>query len=121
MSSTPTITATLRECHRLRKHLRELKTEIDLGPRVQKVQEQTLANAKQARATAYETIQKLKLQIRDEEGNLKQHNTQLSKYEKQLNDAGSPKEYEAKQSEIRQAKERIEGLEMLILDRKSVV
>lgn len=116
MSSTPTITATLRECHRLRKHLRELKTEIDLGPRVQKAQEQTLANAKQSHATAFDTIQKLKLQIRDEEGNLKQHNTQLSKYEKQLNDAGSPKEYEAKQSEIRQAKEKVAITEDLILN-----
>ena len=115
-SSTPSITTTLRECHRLRKHLRELKSEIELGPRVQKVQEQTLANAKQAHAGSYETIQKLKLQIRDEEGNLKQFNTQLAKYEKQLNDSsGSPKEYEGKQSEIRQAKEKIATTEELIL------
>jgi uncharacterized protein len=114
-STTPSITTTLRECHRLRKHLRELKSEIDLGPRVQKVQEQTLANAKQAHAGSFETIQKLKLQIRDEEGNLKQFNTQLSKFEKQLNDAGTPKEYEGKQSEIRQAKEKIATTEELIL------
>ena len=30
--STPTVPALLREAHRLRRHLRELKAEIDLGP-----------------------------------------------------------------------------------------
>jgi len=110
-----TITATFKECHRLRRHLRDLKSEIDLGPRVQKIQETTLANAKVAHALAHETIGKLKLGIRDEEGNLKQHNAALGKFEKQLNDAGSPKEYEGKLSEIRQAKERISETEDRVL------
>ena len=95
--------------------MRELKSEIDLGPRVLKVQEQKLAAAKQAHAAAYEHIQKLKLKIRDDEGTLKQVNGQLAKYEKQLNDAASPKEYEGKQSEIRQAKEKVAALEEAIL------
>ena len=112
--STPT-PHLLREAHRLRRHLRELKAEIDLGPRVLKIQEQKLAQAKQAHAAAYEHIQKLKLKIRDDEGTLKVVNGQLAKFEKQLNDAASPKEYEGKQSEIRQAKEKIAALEEAIL------
>jgi predicted nucleic acid-binding Zn-ribbon protein len=109
--SSPTPPALLREAHRLRRHLRELKSEIDLGPRVLKIQEQKLAAARQAHAAAHEHIQKLKLKIRDDEGTLKQVNGQLAKFEKQLNDAASPKEYEGKQSEIRQAKEKIAALE----------
>jgi uncharacterized protein len=114
--STPTVPQLLREAHRLRRHLRELKSEIDLGPRVMKIQEQKLAAAKQAHAAHHEHIQKLKLKIRDDEGTLKQENVQLAKFEKQLNDAGSPKEYEGKKSEIRQAKERIAATEEAILN-----
>lgn len=113
--STPTVPHLLRDAHRLRRHLRELKAEIDLGPRVQKIQEQKLAVAKQAHAAAHEAVQKLKLKIRDDEGTLKQVNVQLAKFEKQLNDAASPKEFEGKQSEIRQAKERVAALEETIL------
>lgn len=113
--STLTVPQLLREAHRLRKHLRELKSEIDLGPRVLKIQEQKLATAKQTHADAHDAIQKLKLKIRDDEGTLKQVNGQLAKFEKQLNDAASPKEYEGKQSEIRQAKEKIAALEEAIL------
>ncbi len=113
--TTPPPPTLIREAHRLRRHLRELKSEIDLGPRVLKIREQKLAAAKQAHAAAYEHIQKLKLKIRDDEGTLKQVNGQLAKFEKQLNDAASPKEYEGKQSEIRQAKERIAALEEAIL------
>jgi uncharacterized protein len=112
--STP-VPHLLREAHRLRRHLRELKSEIDLGPRVLKIQEQKLAAAKAAHAAAHEHIQKLKLKIRDDEGTLKVVNGQLAKFEKQLNDAGSPKEYEGKKSEIRQAKEKIAALEEAIL------
>lgn len=113
--STPTVPHLLRDAHRLRRHLRELKSEIDLGPRVQKIQEQKLAAAKAGHAAAHENVQKLKLKIRDDEGTLKQVNVQLAKFEKQLNDAASPKEYEGKQSEIRQAKEKIAALEETIL------
>jgi predicted nucleic acid-binding Zn-ribbon protein len=113
--TTPSIPQTLKELHRIRKHLRDLKSEIDLGPRVMKIQQQKLDAEKQAHADAHADIGKRKLKIRDDEGTLKQVNTQLAKFEKQLNDAGSPKEYEGKQSEIRQAKEKIAALEEAIL------
>lgn len=113
--STPTVPSLLREAHRLRRHLRELKSEIDLGPRVQKIQDQRLAAARQAHADAHAHIQKMKLKIRDDEGTLKQVNGQLVKFEKQLNDAASPKEFEGKKSEIRQATEKVAALEEAIL------
>lgn len=110
-----TVPALLRQAHRLRKHLRELQSEIDLGPRVSKAQQSHLAAEEAAHKSAYDLAAKLKMKIRDEEGTLKQINVQLAKYEKQLNEAGSPKEYEGKQSEIRQAKEKIDLTEEAIL------
>lgn len=110
-----TVPAVLSQAHRLRKHLRELQSEVDLGPRVMKSQQAHLVAEEQAHKAAHDLVMKLKLKIRDDEGTLKQLNTQLAKYEKQLNDAGSPKEYEGKQSEIRQAKEKIGLTEEAIL------
>ena len=111
----PTVTDILRQAHRLRKHLRELQSEVDLGPRVMKAQQTRLAAEEAAHKTAYDTVSKLKLKIREDEVTLKQTNTQLEKFEKQLNEAGSPKEYEGKQSEIRMAKEKIALTEEAIL------
>ena len=111
-----TVPQILEEAHRIRKHLRELKSEIDLGPRVAKIQQTKLDADKLAHQQAHEHITKLKLKIREEEGNLKQANTQLAKFEKQLNDAGSPKEYEAKQNEIRMAKAKVDAIEELLLN-----
>ena len=110
-----TVPAVLSQAHRLRKHLRELQSEVDLGPRVSKAQQAHLVAEEQVHKTAHDLIGKLKLKIREDEVTLKQVNTQLDKFEKQLNEAGSPKEYEGKQSEIRQAKEKIALTEEAIL------
>ena len=110
-----TVTDILRQSHRLRKHLRELQSEVDLGPRVMKAQQARLSAEEAAHKLAYDTVSKLKLKIREDEVTLKQTNTQLEKFEKQLNEAGSPKEYEGKQSEIRMAKEKIALTEDAIL------
>lgn len=109
------VTDTLRECHRLRKHLKALQEEIDRGPRVLKAQQARLAQGQQAHKDHHEAITRLKLKQREDEGTLKQTETRLTKLEKQLNDAANQKEYAAKESEIRQARERKEQLEDLIL------
>ena len=109
------ITATLRECHRLRKHLKTLQEEIDRGPRVLKAQQTRLANEEQAHKDHHEAIKKLKLKQRDDEGTLKQTETRLVKLQQQLLGISVTKEYEAKQSEIRQATDAKNGLEETIL------
>lgn len=109
------IPAILQEAHRLRKLIRDLQSEIELGPRVMKIQEQKLADEHSAHKLAYDTISKLKLKIREDEVSHKAATQQLAKYENQLNEASSPKEYEAKKSEIRQAQEKVSGLEEQIL------
>jgi predicted nucleic acid-binding Zn-ribbon protein len=109
------VTDTLRECHRLRKYIRELEKEIALGPRVLKSRQDALEAERQAHKDHHDAITKLKLKQREDEGTLKQTETRLAKLEDQLTGIGVQKEYEAKQSEIAQAKAKKEALEDAIL------
>ncbi len=109
------MTATLRECHRLRKHLKNIQEEIERGPRVLKIQQNRLAQEEQEYKDHFEAIKKLKLKQRDDEGTLKQTETRLTKLQEQLVGISVQKEYDAKQSEIRQAQEKKEALEDSIL------
>lgn len=113
----PLLTDILRECHRLRKHLRDLQAEIDRGPRVLKIRQETLEAERQENKDHHEAIKKLKLKQRDDEGTLKQTDTRLAKLEDQLTGTGigNQKEYEAKKSEISQAKAKKSELEDAIL------
>jgi predicted nucleic acid-binding Zn-ribbon protein len=97
------ISPILKELHRLRRHLRELQSEIDLGPRVMKAQEQKLASEEQAHKDAHETLKRLKLRQKEDEVSLKATEQRLLKLAADMNMAGSKKEYDAKQSEIDQA------------------
>jgi predicted nucleic acid-binding Zn-ribbon protein len=110
-----TVTATLRECHRLRKHLKNIQEEIDRGPRVLKAHQTRLAQEEQAHKDHHEAIKKLKLRQKDDEGTLKQTEARLAKLEDQLTGIVNSKEYDAKQSEIRQAREKRGALEDAIL------
>ena len=111
----PTVTDTLRECHRLRKHLKALQEEIDRGPRVLKAQQARLDAEQHSHKDHHDTITKLKLKQRDDEGTLKQTEVRLAKLEEQLTGISNQKEYAAKQSEIAQAKEKKGGLEDAII------
>ena len=103
------VTVIFKELHRLRRLLRDLQAEIDLGPRVSKARLKVREAAEKAHADAHAVLGKLKLTIRGHEGTAKQVAAQLEKFEKQLESAG--KEYDAKQSEIRHAKEKIAATE----------
>jgi predicted nucleic acid-binding Zn-ribbon protein len=105
------VTVIFKDLHRIRRLLRDLQSEIDLGPRVSKAQLKVRAAAAAAHADAHAAIGKSKLTIREHEGTVKQVATQLAKFEKQLESVGKGKEYEARQSEIRQAKEKIAAAE----------
>ena len=111
----PPITDIFREAHRLRKHLRELQKEIDLGPRVLKSRQDDLEAERQAHKDHHDAITKLKLKQREDEGSLKQTDTRLAKLEDQLTGISVQKEYDAKQSEIAQAKAKKGDLEDAIL------
>lgn len=100
--STPA-SPVFRELHRQRKHLRDLQSEIDLGPRVMKLQQQKLESEERAHKDAHETLKRLKIQLKEDEVSLKATEQRLAKLAADMNLAGSKKEYDAKQSEIDQA------------------
>jgi predicted nucleic acid-binding Zn-ribbon protein len=112
--STP-VPALLRELHRLHKHLRHLKAEIDLGPRVLKVQQQTLDAERQAHADSHEALKKAKLKQKEDEGALKTTEQRLAKLQSDLNMAGSKKEFDTKTHEIEYATKQKGELEDAIL------
>jgi predicted nucleic acid-binding Zn-ribbon protein len=105
----------LRDCHRLRKHLRDLQAEIDRGPRVLKAQQAKLAAGEQAHRDAYEAIKKLKLKQKEDEGTLKQVEAQLARLQQRSVEVTTMKEMQATRSEIEQATAKKEALEDAIL------
>ncbi len=112
--ATP-VTPILRSCHRLRKFLRDLQSEIDLGPRVLKLKQTWLAQEEAANKEAHDAIKRLKLKLKDDEGTLKQTEQQLDKHERQLFEVTTMKEIEAKRSEIANTKTKKGALEDAIL------
>jgi predicted nucleic acid-binding Zn-ribbon protein len=109
------ITSALRECHRLRIHLRELQAEIDRGPRVLKEHQDELDAERQAHQHHYDSITKLKLKQREDEGTLKQTDERLKKLRDQLENLVADKERTAKELEITHADEKKANLEDAIL------
>ena len=110
-----TVPEVLKECHRLRRHLRELQSELDLGPRVLKVQQTAVATAEAANKAAHDEVKRLKLKLKDDELSLKQTETRLSKLQADVNTAGSKKEYDLKNTEIATATALKSDLEDAIL------
>lgn len=111
----PSVTDVFREAHRLRKHLRELQKEIDLGPRVLRSRQDDLEAERQEHKEHYDAITRLKLKQREDEGSLKQTDTRLAKLQEQLTGISVQKEYEAKEHEIAHARNKKSELEDAIL------
>jgi predicted nucleic acid-binding Zn-ribbon protein len=107
--------AILRECHRLRRHLRDLHDEISRGPRVLKARQTALATAEQEHKDHYEAIKALKLKQKADEGTLKQIETQLDKLGTRAMEVTTMKEMEATRNEIAMATERKNAIEDAIL------
>lgn len=109
------VSPTLRECHRLRKHLRTLQEEIDRGPRVLKAQQARLAAAEQTHKDAYDTLKKQKLKLKESEGTLKQIEQTLDKLQTRSMQVTTMKEMDATRTEIATASGKKSELEDAIL------
>jgi predicted nucleic acid-binding Zn-ribbon protein len=105
----------LREIHRLRCHAKNLQSEIDRGPRVQKAQQVKVTRQEETIREAHDTLKRLKMMSHEKEGLLKATLQQIGKHERQLNEAGSKKEYDALKSEITADQKKCQGLEDEIL------
>jgi predicted nucleic acid-binding Zn-ribbon protein len=105
----------LREVHRLRRFAHELQEGIDRFPRQLKAQQAKLARQEEAQREGVEALKRLKVTVHQNEGLLKSTHGQIAKYERQLNEAASKKEYDALQGEIAAARAKCKQLEDDIL------
>jgi predicted nucleic acid-binding Zn-ribbon protein len=106
----------LREIHRLRRHAKDLQSEIERGPRLLKAHQAKVSKQEEGVREAHETLKRLKMTCHDKEGQLKATLQQIGKHEMQLNQATSKKEYDALKSEIAADKKKCQELEDEILD-----
>jgi predicted nucleic acid-binding Zn-ribbon protein len=107
--------ATLRELHRLKRHARDLRNEIERTPRLLKAQQNRMVQQEAAAKEAHDHVKRLKVSSLERESLLKQTLGQIAKHERQLNEAGSKKEYDALKVEIAADKEHVKKLEDEIL------
>jgi predicted nucleic acid-binding Zn-ribbon protein len=111
----------LREIHRLRRHARELQNRIDQAPRQRKAYQDKTDRHHSALQAAQDGVKKAKIAQHEKEVSLKTAEAQIAKYERQLNEVSSRKEYDALRSEIAHAREKLRQIEDEILDAMSKV
>jgi predicted nucleic acid-binding Zn-ribbon protein len=107
--------AIFREIHRLRKHAKDLQTEIERVPKMLKAQQNRVTQREAGGKDAQDGLKRLKVQCHEKEVLLKQAQQQVAKHQKQLQEAGAKKEYDALKSEIQQEQEHCRRLEDEIL------
>jgi uncharacterized protein len=107
--------SSLREVHRLRRHVKNLQEEIDRAPRQLKAQQAKVARQEEILKDAQETLKKTKVTIHEKEVTLKTTHAQIAKHKKQQNEAGGKKEYDALNSEIAADQKTLSKLEDEIL------
>jgi predicted nucleic acid-binding Zn-ribbon protein len=106
----------LREIHRLRRHARELQNRIDQAPRQLKAHQDRANRQHAALQEAQEGIKKLKVAQHEKEVTLKTAEAQIAKFEKQLNEVSSRREYDALRTEITHARDKLRKIEDEILE-----
>jgi predicted nucleic acid-binding Zn-ribbon protein len=107
--------AILKQLHHLRKHAADLDEKIEQAPRQHAVQQKKLANQEDAFKGYQEHLKRVALDIREKEGSVKATQTQIKKYEKQLDEAANKKEYDTLKAEIAAEQGHISKLEDEIL------
>ena len=100
-----------REIHRLRRFAHELKDQGDRFPKQVNAQQAKVKRQEGIQHDELETIKKLKVSVHEKEVTLKTANTQIKKYEGQLNEIQSKKEFDALLLEIKNAKSASQKLE----------
>jgi predicted nucleic acid-binding Zn-ribbon protein len=102
----------LRELHRLRRHVRELESRSEQGPRAKKAQQDRLARHEEALKRAQDELKHLKVHIHEKEVSIKSAHEQVKRYEKQLKEnITSKKEFDALTAEIAHTRATIGQLE----------
>ena len=105
----------LREIHRLRRSIHDLESAIDNGPRQLKAQQNKIAKDEDNVKKAQEIVKQSKVHIHEKEVSIKATQTEIAKFEKQLGEISTKKEYDALRHEISNAREHIKKIEDEIL------
>ena len=106
----------LREIHRLRRNIVELTSAAENGPRQLKAQQNKIAKDEENVKKAQEIVKQSKVHIHEKEVSIKATQTEIAKYEKQLGEISTKKEYDALRSEIAKSREHIKKIEDGILE-----
>jgi predicted nucleic acid-binding Zn-ribbon protein len=89
-----------REIHRLQRYARDLREQLDRIPRQLKAHQARLQKRQDDLHAAQEKVRKLKVTASDKEKTIKSRLAQINRYEEQINQVSSKKEYDALQHEI---------------------
>jgi predicted nucleic acid-binding Zn-ribbon protein len=108
--------AIVREIHRLRRHGTDLQNEIDRVPRLLKAHQAKVARQEELLREGQESLKRLKVNTHEKEVLHKSTLQRIEKHERQLNEAGSKKEYDALKSEIAADRQKCLQVEDEILD-----
>ena len=106
----------LREIHRLRRSIHDLESASENGPRQLKAQQNKIAKDEENVKKAQEIVKQSKVHIHEKEVSIKATQAEIAKYEKQLGEISTKKEYDALRSEIAKAKAGIQKIEDAILE-----
>src|SRR5687768_5332219 len=115
----------LREIHRLRRYIKDLESKIESGPRQLKAQQGKIAKDEDNLHKAHEALKQAKMKIHDKEVSIKATQTEIQKFEQQLGQISTKREYDALRAEISTARGRIAKIEddilelMLVSDEKA--
>src|SRR5438477_12579330 len=101
----------LREIHRLRTFAGDLQSRIDSAPKQLKAQQGLVTKREDELKQGQDLVKKLKVAIHEKEVSVKAENQLIKKYEGQLNDITSKKEYDALRNEIAGVREKIRAYE----------
>lgn len=112
---------TLREIHRLRRHARDLQSELDRGPIQVKARRAVAAKAADAFKQAQDDLKKLKVKTHENEVTFKTTTQQIEKYERQKSEAGEAKQILAFEHQIATARAKADTLETETLEAYSAI
>ncbi len=105
----------LKEIHRLRRYTTDLHKRLDQLPRRQQELQDIVAHHEKKLADVHTHVKQLKVRSHQDDVTLKSTGDQIKKYEGQLNQIMSKKEFDALKHEIDHAKEQASQLEDRIL------
>lgn len=105
----------LREIHRLRRSIADLTSAMESGPRQLKAQQNKIAKDEDNVKKAHDIVKQSKVHIHEKEVSIKATQAEIAKYEKQLGEITTKKEYDALRLEITRAREGIRKIEDEIL------